>query len=224
MKVLVDKGEMTLLGFLKKFCHPEAIKLPVGDLLIANDAGALVMERKTVRDLISSIRSNRLWTQLLGMMKADEILGYEVKRRLLVIQGGFWEYTNVSSVNEERLWSTVMGALLSINFVYDTPCIVCENNFAFETFLRILVQREAKGKNDRFPEARWHKKPLSRLPVKDVKQYVLDAIPTIGEARAKKLLESYGTISDIAKSNKSELMKVPGIGEKRAEKIYEIFH
>ncbi|HVB12985.1 MAG TPA: helix-hairpin-helix domain-containing protein [Nitrososphaerales archaeon] len=224
MKVLVEKGETTLIHLLKKICHPEAIKLPVGDLLIANDSGALVMERKTVRDLIGSIRSNRLWSQLLGMMKADEILGYEVKRRLLVIQGGFWEYTNISSVNEERLWSTMMGALLSINYVYDTPCIVCENNFAFETFLRILLQREAKGKNDSFPEGRWHKKPIGRLPVKDVKQYVLDAIPTIGEARAKKLLESYSTISDIAKSSKSELMKVPGIGEKRAEKIYEIFH
>jgi ERCC4-type nuclease len=224
MKVLVDKGEMALLSLLKRICHPETVKLPVGDLLIVNDSGALVMERKTVRDLVASIRSNRLWSQLLAMMKADEILGYEVRRRLLVIQGGFWEHTNVSSANEARFWGSMMGTLLSINFVYDTPCIVCENNFAFETFLRILLQRESSGKNDHFPEARWHKKPIGRLPVKDVKQYVLDAIPTIGEVRAKKLLESYSTISDIANSSKIELMKVSGIGEKRAEKIYEIFH
>ena len=224
MKVLVDKGEMTLLRHLKKICHPEVIKLPVGDLMIISESGALVVERKTVPDLISSIRSNRLWSQLLRMMKTEEMLGYEVKRRLLVIQGGFWEYTNVSPVNEERFWGSIFGSLLAINFEYNTPCIVCENNYAFEVFLRILLQREEKGKNDRLPQGRWYKKPLDRLPIKDVKEYVLDAIPTIGEARARKLLDSYGTIFDIAKSSKSDLMKVQGIGEKRAEKIYEVFH
>jgi ERCC4-type nuclease len=46
----------------------------------------------------------------------------------------------------------------------------------------------------------------------------------IGEVHAKKLLEHFGTISEIAQSSKNELMRVPGIGEKRAEKIYAIFH
>ena len=224
MKVLVDKGELTLLRLLKKICHPEVIKLPVGDLTIINESGALVLERKTVPDLISSIRSNRLWSQLLRMMKTEEILGYEVKRRLLVIQGGFWEYVNASRLNEERFWASTFGALFAINFEYDNPCIVCENNYAFEIFLRILLQREEKGKNDTLPKGRWQQKSVNRLPVKDVKQYVLDAIPTIGEARAKKLLEFYGTILEVAMSDKSTLMKVPGIGRKRAEKIFEVFH
>ncbi len=224
MKVFVDTGEMTLLGLLRKVCTPEVIKLPIGDLVIIGNSEALVVERKTVRDLVSSIRSNRLWSQLLAMMKAEQVLGHEIKRRLLVIHGGFWEYTNVASANEERFWGSVMGSLVSINFVYDTPCIVCENNFAFETFLRILLQREEKGKNDRLPGARWYKNSLNSLPIKDAKRYVLDAIPSIGEARAKMLLDSYGTIENIVKSSKSELMKVPGIGEKRAAKIYEVFH
>ena len=151
-------------------------------------------------------------------------MGYGVKRRLLVIQGSFWEHTNVSSVNEQRFWSSVFGALLSINFVYDTHCVVCENNHAFEIFLRILLQREERGKNDLLPRGRWHRKPLSKLPTKDIKRYVLDAIPTIGEARAKILLDSYGSILNIAMSSKRELMKVPGIGERRAETIFEMFH
>lgn len=224
MKIFVDKNEFSLQRMLNKICSPEAARLPVGDLLIASSSGAIVVERKTVGDLISSIRSNRLWSQLVAMMKAEEILGYEIKRRLLVVQGGLWEYTNISSVNEKSFWGSLIGALLSINFVYDTPCIVCENNFAFETFLRILLQRESRKKNEMLPKGRWHRKSVSRLPVKDAKQYVLDAIPEIGEARAKKLLESYSTIAEIAKSTKAELMKVPGIGERRAQKIYEIFH
>jgi ERCC4-type nuclease len=224
MKVLVDRAEMTLLTFLKKFCTPQSVRLPLGDVMIAGDSGALLLERKTVPDLITSIRSNRLWSQLLRMMKMERMFGCEISRRLLVIQGGFWEYTNVSALNEDRFWGSIMGALLSINFVYNTPCIVCENNFAFETFLRVLVQREAQGKNDRLPEARWEKKSIARLPIKDAKCYLLDSIPSIGEARAKMLLNSFGTIENIAKSTKIELKKLPSIGENRAEKIYEIFH
>lgn len=224
MKVLIDNRETAVIRLLKKICEPEVVKLPLGDLMIVGKKGGIVVERKTVPDFIGSIRSNRLWTQLLGLMKVETILGFEVKRRMLVIHGGFWEYTNISSVNERRFWSATFGALLATNFVYDTPCVVCENNYAFEVFLRILLQRENRGKNDRLPGPRWFKKPVSRLPTRDVKQYVLDAIPTIGEARARRLLEFYGTISNMAKSTKSELMKVPSIGEKRAEKIYEVFH
>jgi ERCC4-type nuclease len=151
-------------------------------------------------------------------------LGHEIKRRLLVIHGGFWEYTNVSPVDNSRFWNCVSGALLEIIFVYDTPVVVCENNEAFESFLRILLKREKEGKNEGLPKARWYRKPVSRLPVKEVKTYLLDAIPMIGDVHSKRLLDHFGSISKIAQSTKKELMNVPGIGEKRAEKIYAIFH
>ena len=224
MKVFIDNREMSTIRLLKKMSECEVVRLPLGDLLIVGDSGALVVERKTVSDFVSSIRSNRLWDQLLRLMKTEEILGYEVKRRLLVIHGGFWEYTNVSSVDNRRFWSSIFGALLEILFVYDTPFVVCENNYAFEVFLRILLDREEKGKHNGLPKARWYRKPVNRLPVKEVRHYLLDAIPMIGEVQAKNLLDYYGSISNIAKSTKDELMRVIGIGEKRAEKIYEIFH
>jgi Fanconi anemia group M protein len=224
MKVFVDNREISAIGLLKGMSDCEVVRLPVGDLLIVGDTGALIVERKTVSDFVGSIRSNRLWDQLLRLMKAEEILGYEVKRRLLVIHGGFWEYTNISPVDERLFWSSVFGALLEVLFVYDTPLVVCENNYAFEVFLRILLNREREGKHDGLPKARWYRKPVSRLPVKDVKHYLLDTIPMIGEVHAKNLLDHYGSIANIAKSTKNELKRVKGIGEKRAEKIYEIFH
>lgn len=224
MKVLVDHREFAILRILKKICKPEIVSLPLGDLLIAGESDALILERKTVSDFIGSIRSNRLWTQLLGLMKREEILGHKIARRMLVIHGGFCEYTNVSSVNEQRFWGSVLGALLQIEFVYDTPVVVCENNYAFEVFLRILLQREATRKNSGLPKGRWYRKSLGNLPEKNVKQYVIDSIPMIGEKKAKSLLESFGSISKIANSSVKEIAKVPGIGQKRAKEIYEILH
>lgn len=177
MKVFIDNREMSTIRLLKKMRECEVIKLPLGDLLIVGNSGALIVERKTVSDFISSIRSNRLWDQLLRLMKTKEILGYKVKRRLLVIHGGFWEYTNVSTVDKRRFWSSIFGALLEILFVYNNPCVVCENNYAYEIFLHILLDREEKGKHNGLPKARWYRKPVGRLPIKDVKYSVDGKVP-----------------------------------------------
>jgi ERCC4-type nuclease len=215
---------MSIARVVKKMSEYEVVQLPVGDLLVAGASGALVVERKTASDFVSSMRSNRLWDQLLRLMKTKRMLGYEVKRRLLIIHGGFWEHAQILRVDPRRFWSSILGALLEILFVYDTPFILCENNDAFEALLRILLDREKAGKHDRLPKARWHHKPVSRLPVKDVKCYLLDTIPMIGEVHAKNLLDYFISISNIANATKDELMRVPGIGVKRAEKIYEMFH
>jgi ERCC4-type nuclease len=224
MKLYVDVREESIFRLLNGINQYEVVQLPIGDLLIVNTTGALVLERKTISDLVNSIRTNRLWDQLLRLMKTDNILGFQVKRRLLVIQGSLWEYTNVRPVNEKLYWSTMFGTLLEALFVYDTPFIVCENNYAFETFLRILLKREENGKNDGLPKARWYRKPASKLPIKDMKNYLLDSIPMIGDKQAHNLLIYYGSIFNIAKATKEELMQVPGIGKKRAEKIFEILH
>ena len=224
MKVFIDNRELSMVRLIKKVVESEVVQFPIGDLVISNDSGALIVERKTVSDFVNSIRSNRLWDQLLRLMKTKEVLGYVVKRRLLVIHGSFWEYTNVTPTDQQLFWSSIFGALLETVFVYDTPFVVCENNYAFEVFLRILLDREKKGKNEGLPKARWFRKSISRLPEKNMKYYLLDAIPMIGEVQAKNLLDYYGSVSNIAQSTKGELMRVPGIGEKRAQKIYEIFH
>ena len=70
MKVFIDSREATTIKLLRKICDPKVVKLPLGDVVIAGVNGALVVERKTVSDFISSIRSNRLWSQLLALMKA----------------------------------------------------------------------------------------------------------------------------------------------------------
>ena len=230
LKLLVDYRERNLAELLEGVCEEISFtQLSVGDYLLISDSEAVVVERKTVSDFLSSIRSNRLWDQLLRMMSTNEISGYRVKRRILLIHGNFEDYIdNVNYESERNIlvrWSQLMGAFMEIVYVYNTPIIHAENDTAFRAFMRILVKRESSGMNDKLPEAKWHIRPVSaNLPVKDRRKYILDSLPYIGDRLADNLLLHFKTISGVACASVEELQKVPKIGKKKAELIYDLFH
>lgn len=163
------------------------------------------------------------------MMKTEKVLGYKVKRRILLIQGNFEDYFEPFYYESERdhlvRWSQLMGAYLEIIYVYNTPIIHAESDIALKAFMRILVKRESCGRNDRLPDAKWYRKPArADLPVKDRKKYVLSSLPYIGERLAENLLLHFNTISEVACASIEELQRVPKIGKKKAELIYRMFH
>jgi len=230
LKLIIDFRERNLAGLLEDACEEVTFfQLPIGDYLLVSKHGAVLIERKTVRDFLSSVRTNRLWDQLLRMMKIDHVLGHNIKRKILVVHGNFDDYLEMVDYGskEELLkhWSQLMGAYLEIVYVYNTPIIHVESDIAFKAFMRILVKREFCGKNDKLPDARWYRQPATAdLPVKDRKKYVLSALPYIGDRLAENLLQYFNTISDVACASVEELTKVPKIGKVKAELIYGILH
>ena len=234
MRLLIDYREnKEIIEMVQNICKDsEIVTLPLGDFLIIKNNDAVVVERKNSADFVNSMRSNRLWEQLLSLMKTKEIMGYEIKRRILVVHGTFGDYLStipdyLVTISQRKLkafWNSLVGAQLEILYVYDTPIVIAENDEAFHSFMKILIKREEEGKNDKTPEARWYRKRAIRdLPAKDRKLFFLSAIPSIGEKLAKNLLEHFGSIVDIATASVKELQMVPGIGKKKAENIFEIF-
>ena len=123
-------------------------QLPLGDFLIIDENDqAIIIERKRVNDFISSIRSNRLWQQLLNFMKAEKILGFPIKRHMLLFHGTCGEYlSNLQEINPNgdlsSFWGQIVGAQQEILFVYNTPIVFIENDLdAFKSFLRITIKR-----------------------------------------------------------------------------------
>lgn len=227
MKLLVDYRERHLSRLFEDACEEVSFaQLPVGDYLVVSDSEAIVVERKTVNDFLSSIRSNRLWDQLLRIMKTENVLGFEIRRRILLLHGNFENYLDFGHKDDlTKYWSQLMGAYLEIVYVYNTPIIHAESDIAFKAFMRILAKRESAGKHDRLPDARWYRKPArANLPVKDRKKYILSALPYIGDRLAENLLTHFETISEVACASVEELQKVPKIGKKKAELIHSIFH
>ena len=230
LRLLVDYREGKIADLLEGVCEQISFtQLPIGDYLLISDSEAVIVERKTVYDFLSSVRSNRLWDQLLRMMSTENVLGYKVKRRILLIHGNFEDYFGSVDYGSEHdvlvHWSQLMGAFMEIVYVYNTPVIHAENDVAFKAFMRILVKRESSGMNDKLPDAKWHIKPVrANLPVKDRRKYILDSLPYIGDRLANNLLLHFKTISEVACASVEELQKVPKIGKKKAELIYNMFH
>jgi len=230
LKLFVDDREKHLAGLLEGVCEEIAfVQLPIGDYLFTSEDGALLIERKTINDFFSSVRSNRLWDQLLRMMKVEQVLGYAVKRRMCVIHGNFKDYLNMVDYGSQtdllKHWSQLMGAFFEVIYVYNTPIIHAESDEALKAFMRILVKRELSGKNDKLPDGKWYRKPArADLPVKDRKRYILAALPYIGDTLSKSLLQHFKTISEVASASVEELQEVPKIGKKKAELIHSMFH
>ncbi|RLI50923.1 ERCC4-type nuclease [Candidatus Bathyarchaeota archaeon] len=229
MKLLVDYRERSVLKLVEDICEDVVVtQLSVGDYLLISGSEGIVVERKTINDLLTSIRSNRLWDQLLRMMKTEKVAGYSLKRRILLIHGNYKKYFENLDYETDDLktsWSQLMGAYMEILYVYNTPIIHVESDIAFKAFMKILIKRESAGKNDKLPSAKWYMKPAKAdLPLKNRKKYILSALPYIGNLLASNLLDHFSTISDIACAQVEDLKKVPKIGKKRAELIYKMFH
>jgi DNA excision repair protein ERCC-4 len=223
MRLLIDHRETRVLRILQEVgVEPitlEVKQLPLGDFLLIHNTTGILIERKSVPDFLSSIRSNRLWDQLLRFMKASTLLGYDVKRKLLLIHGTFDQY------DTDILWPQIMGAYMEILFVYDIPIILAENDEALGHCMRILIQREKQGKNDLLPKSRWFRKHYSPdLPEMDIRRYVLASLPSVGDVLAGNLLDHFGSITAIANATEKQLQRVEGIGKMKAGKIYQIFH
>lgn len=224
MHILIDHRESAVQSLLMPLgsqtppVHIDVTHLPLGDFfLVSSDTGVLI-ERKSTSDFLSSLRSNRLWDQLLRLMKADTLLGYPLKRKLLIVHGAFDQDLSIP-------WPQIMGAYMEILFVYDIPLVVCEDDEALYQCLRILIQRETQGKNDMLPSSRWFRKHLSpHLPEMDLRRYVLASVPSVGDVLARNLLDHFGSIAAVANATEKRLQQVEGIGKKKAGKIYSIFH
>jgi len=226
MNLFIDHREVKVLHLIENFCKRntsityEVVQLPLGDFLLTRNKTGVLIERKSASDFLSSIRSNRLWDQLLRFMKASTLLGYTLKRKLLLIHGTFDSFEPA-----DTFWAPLMGAYMEILFVYDIPVILAENDEAFTQFMRILIQREVSGRNDLLPQSRWFRKHCSQdLPEMDKRRYILASIPSVGEVLAGNLLDHFGSVAAVANASEKQLQKVAGVGKMKARKIYHIFH
>lgn len=203
--ILIDYRERNslvvseLIGFGLK---TEIKELKVADYIVNGTA----IERKTVSDFISSMKSRRLLRQLEELQQYSE--------RLLIIEG--IDEQELYTDSEERIGmhpNSVRGFLLSILLNHRVPIIFTKNYEDTAKFISVLSRKKPR-EVPLNPTKKYHSK-------KEQSQYILEGFPGIGPKTAKKLLKKFKTIKTITNLSEEELRSEIG---KKAENFIRIIN
>ena len=178
-------------------------RLPVADYVLSPE---IAVERKSVRDLVSSVYDSRLFYQ------AARISGAYAKPYLLV-EGDSKEVAGLV-----RNLKSFYGAIANVTLSYG---------------LRVLYTADESETAVAIAELLAHAraKPLARMPselppkAKSLPQqqlYLVSSIPGVGRKLAEKLLLKYGTPRRVMSLTAGEMALTQGIGWKRAERIRDM--
>jgi len=201
LRIIVDERE-------RKSGIPELLKsiglnvemktLPIGDYIVAPET---VVERKSIRDLMSSVFDGRLFDQCSRLKEHFE-------HPILLVEGNVDE---IEDITDNPL--IFYGALSTVALDFKIPIIPTPN--ATHT-AKLLVSMCSRKDSSKGPFLKKIKKS-SNLQKQQLS--VLCSLPGIGEKFAVRMLEKFGTPFKVFTATSTELAKVEGLGEARAKKI-----
>ncbi len=181
-------------------CDLRIQRMPVGDYLI--DERVLV-ERKTLPDLVASIKDGRLFRQALRLVEAEPWC-------VIVLEGTVSDLAG-SGMRREA----IQGALITLTLYLGIPLL---RSTGPDETARLLIYIARQGRTYSGDGPRRH----GRLPrgKRRLQIYILQGFPSVGPRRAARLLDRFGTLDGILNAEVEELCKVKGIGLSVARGIH----
>jgi len=203
-RIVVDERE-------KKSGIPDLLKatginvemkmLPVGDYIVAPET---IVERKTIRDMMSSIFDGRLFDQCQRLKEHYQF-------PILLIEGDIDE---IEELTENPL--IFYGAISSIAIDFKIPVIHTPNASHTSKLLISMCSRKDASKGP------FIKKIRKSSDIQKQQLSMLCSLPGVGEKTAIRMLEKFGTPLRVLSSSTTELSKVSGLGEARAKNIKKV--
>lgn len=201
IRIVVDEREKKsgIPGLLKSIGMNIEIKtLPVGDYIVAPET---VVERKSIRDLMSSIFDGRLYDQC---SRLKEHFAYPV----VLLEG------NVDEIDEIMDNPMVFYAALSkVALDFRIPVIPTPN--AAHT-AKLLVSMCSRRESSKGP---YLKKIKKSSDLEKQQLSVLCSLPGVGEKFAMRMLEKFETPLKALSASSTEIAKIEGFGQARSKKI-----
>jgi DNA excision repair protein ERCC-4 len=189
-------------------------QLKVGDYLVSPETA---VERKTVRDLVSSIYDGRLFVQCSDLVK-------HYQKPLIVVQGNIAELAEIpeDAENGKRLAERMplaYDALATVATEFRIPIIHTPSAEQTAQLLVTLVNKSLREGKATGPLLRKIKK---ENPVYIQQLSVLSSVPGVGEKLAARMLEKFHTPKKALNASAAELATIPGFGLARAERVRKI--
>ncbi len=178
-------------------------ELDVGDYLVSE---SIVVERKTVEDLMRSVYDGRLFEQ-------GRRLGETYSMPILLVEGDPSLIYSKTSRHKQ-----VAAALLAVSLDYGVIPVYSRDPSETAELIAWLAKRAQEEKRERIVIRR--KPRLSGLA--EWQLYLVQGLPYVGPKLAIRLLRRFKTPQAIFNAGFSELSRVSGIGEKRATFILKV--
>jgi DNA excision repair protein ERCC-4 len=193
-------------------------QLKVGDYVVSSETA---VERKTVRDLISSIYDGRLFLQCSDLIK-------HYQKPLLVVQGNIAELAEApedvedtdTKLHAERM-PLAYDALITVATEFRIPIIHTPSAEQTAQLLVTLVNRSLREGKATGPLLRKIKK---ENPTYIQQLSVLASLPGVGEKLAARMLKKFHTPIRALNASAAELATIPGFGLARAERVRKILN
>ncbi len=204
VRVVVDERERpNVPACLKKLGLTLDYRLlEEGDYIAAEYA----IERKTVRDFISSLYSGRLFDQAYRLGRAYQFT-------IIVVEG------NLNSALEKMKNPKVFwGALVTLSFGYGIRAFFTRDPEETAELICVLAKRP--------PEVRSRPPVIVKKPkygqIRESQIVLLQGLPGIGARLAQKLLRRFGTPRNVFLATESELNTRGGLGRVKTAKIISV--
>lgn len=171
------------------------LRLLVGDVEIG---ARVIVERKTLRDFVASIRDGRLFAQAFALSRV-------ATRPLLLLEGA--DPIPVLGLPPSQF----QGVLLTLMVSFRIPVL---RTSTLDESAAVIV-RVARH------EARWLARRAAPPSVSPARQAlaVLTSIPGIGDERVRRLLRKFGSVAGVISADPRHLQAVSGIGPETARNV-----
>ncbi len=172
--------------------------LPIGDYIVAPET---IVERKSIRDLVSSVFDGRLFDQCNRLKEHYQF-------PIILMEG------NVDEINEITENPLIFyGAVSTIALDFKIPIIPTPSA---DHTAKLLVSMCSRKET---PKGPFLKKIKKSNNVQKQQLTALSSLPGIGEKLSIRMLKKFGSPLRVFNANLAELTKVEGLGAARAKKI-----
>src|SRR5688572_5168636 len=212
IKIIMDHREMNETLRQTLLSNPsvslEIRTLKTGDFLV-NDL--LLVERKTLQDMVASIKDGRIFQQAARLTFAAE-------HHLIILEG---TSQDIKSTRMKR--EAIQGAMICLSLKFRIPIL---RSISPEETGKLMIRaynQLADGQNNKR-----HLPPRPASLKRNTKfkrqMFILQGLPGIGPAKAKMLLDKFGTLNAIFSASISDLKETDGVGKYTAEQICAVLH
>ena len=191
-------------------------QLKVGDYIVSSETA---IERKTVRDLVSSIYDGRLFLQCSDLVKYSQ-KPFFVGQGYIAVLAESPEDPEESDVklHAERML-LAYDALITVAMEFRIPIIHTPSAEHTAQLLVTLVNRSLREGKAKGPLLRKIKK---ENPIYIQQLSVLASLPGVGEKLATRMLKKFDTPIRALNASAAELSIIPGFGLIRAERMRKV--